>query len=432
MRQEGETVNAGNGLVVGMRRSRVTLTAIVMALALLALDTHSAHAADAPAGSIQVGKNRYLTEAAQIDTTKRTASLKRDRSARPRIVGGTPASISQMPWQAAVTLSPTYFSGNAAQRLTCGGTLMTSTLVLTAAHCVFDSDYYEFMHPSLFSAVTGRTQLSTTAGQESTLATYYVITNGSGTPLYSPSTGRWDAVLLKLATPSTSPTIKIAGSDERALWTAGRDAHASGWGTTSEGGSISDLLQSVLLPVIADSSCANSYPGDFYSDVMVCAGVPEGGRDTCQGDSGGPLVAPTSSGEFRLIGVTSWGNGCARPGQPGVYSRVADDPMRTLIRNGIQSIAGVDVVGSGAQPPAPPAPATPAPTATTPTTPIPPAVNCGPLNSVVANAQASLASAKKALKKAKSKAAKKRAKKRVAKAQAALNNAISAAAAAGC
>ncbi len=65
---------------------------------------------------------------------------------------------------------------------------------------------------------------------------------------------------------------------------------------------------------------------------MVCAGYPEGGVDTCQGDSGGPLFADGSAGR-RVVGVTSWGNGCAQEGFPGVYARVADTKLRTWVES---------------------------------------------------------------------------------------------------
>lgn len=85
------------------------------------------------------------------------------------------------------------------------------------------------------------------------------------------------------------------------------------------------------MPVVNQEACGKAYE-DFggITDRMICAGHTEGGKDACQGDSGGPLVA-----EGKLIGIVSWGYGCARPNYPGVYSRVA------VARDWIRENAGV-------------------------------------------------------------------------------------------
>lgn len=98
---------------------------------------------------------------------------------------------------------------------------------------------------------------------------------------------------------------------------AGSFAVISGWGKVQEGGSLSNNLRSVRLPIIDHAHCNKLY-GGAITDRMICAGiVPDGGKDACQGDSGGPMVYNNE-----LVGVTSWGIGCARPNFPGIYTNV--------------------------------------------------------------------------------------------------------------
>jgi len=103
-------------------------------------------------------------------------------------------------------------------------------------------------------------------------------------------------------------------------------ATVTGWGTLTSGGSQPNVLQEVDVTVLSNAVCQNSY-GEI-SDVHVCAA--DDGKDSCQGDSGGPLIAP-ENGRYALIGVVSYGIGCADPGYPGVYARV------TTVKDWIQN-----------------------------------------------------------------------------------------------
>jgi hypothetical protein len=267
--------------------------------------------------------------------------------ATPRIVGGEETSIEDWPWQVEFSFNPSLYGGDGFERHQCGGSLVTPTLVVSAAHCFFEGSAFE--DPGKYAAVTGRTQLTSDIGQETEIFNIYYPTDSFGDPLYDPATDEWDVVLVELATSSDSETIKLAGPDELALWGKGRIAFATGWGATSEGGPGSDILREVRIEMISDSVCDLSF-GGFFAQSMVCAGLMQGGKDACQGDSGGPLVVPTSAGEFRLVGATSTGDGCARPGSPGIYTRVSGESIRAWLADSVQSLAGVDIVGSGAEP----------------------------------------------------------------------------------
>src|SRR5512134_1008270 len=266
------------------------------------------------------------------------------RSFNPRIVGGSTTSISNFPSQAALVRHP-FFGGNDFQRQFCGAELITPRIVQTAAHCVFDTDPdcgpfsnitptcslavdpggdgTSFMDPNDVRAILNRTTLTAGGGEVMIPQGVY---RAAG---YNPATMDIDFAWVVLGAPSAQPTIKLAGPDERALWNPGAPSVVSGWGSTIFLGSRSDTLKSATVPIISDATCGAI--GGFYSDFdpsnMVCAGFMAGGTDSCQGDSGGPLQAPGFVGASpvqRLVGVVSWGIGCAGENAPGVYGRVGE------------------------------------------------------------------------------------------------------------
>ena len=107
----------------------------------------------------------------------------------------------------------------------------------------------------------------------------------------------------------------------------------TGYGLTVPGNnaSKSDTLRLATVPIISDSTCCSPavYAGVFFPRVHICAGHLGGGIDSCQGDSGGPLqtAAGAASGTTRLVGIVSFGSGCAQANAPGVYTRVAQNPL---------------------------------------------------------------------------------------------------------
>ena len=107
-----------------------------------------------------------------------------------------------------------------------------------------------------------------------------------------------------------------------------------GWGLTREDGPSPTILQKASVPIVADATCDKNYAdsGGIDRATMICAGYPQGGTDTCQGDSGGPMFGGTGTA-MRVVGTTSWGEGCARKNKPGVYARVGDRILREWIRS---------------------------------------------------------------------------------------------------
>jgi hypothetical protein len=266
------------------------------------------------------------------------------------IVGGSPVTIDQFPWQVAIAASPKINPADAFQRQGCGGTLLTPTVVLTAAHCVANAKGRLRAPPSNFSVISGRTTLTSNEGIETVISDYQYFVDGQNRQLYDPRNNAWDVVLMILPEPALGTPIKIAGPDELATWAPGTPALVSGWGSVQGGsGPFPENLLAATIDIFSDRFCDRVVPG--VDETSVCAGVRSGARDTCAGDSGGPLVVTTAEGERRLVGATSYGpDPCGQPGQPGVYTRVADEPIRSSVQAAVQQIAGVDVIGSGATP----------------------------------------------------------------------------------
>jgi trypsin len=255
----------------------------------------------------------------------------------PRIVGGNVTTIAQHPWQAALVFDGTQFPGNDFQRQFCGGSLITSRIVLTAAHCVFDTDPEvagQKLDPDDVDVILNRTTLTGAGGE------VLNVQRVDFHPAYDPDTSENDVGFLRLSRPSAQTQILLAGSNDRDLWKPGAETVISGWGATFDGDRVgSDALKEAIVPMIGSSICGDPavYGGAYVTAVMVCAGFLQGGTDSCQGDSGGPLTTP-AGGPRRLVGVTSFGFGCAQPFAPGIYSRVGCPPLRDQVAAQVRQI----------------------------------------------------------------------------------------------
>jgi secreted trypsin-like serine protease len=228
-----------------------------------------------------------------------------DGAGSARIVGGDEASTTTTPWVVALTTSNgTFF---------CGGTLVAPTKVVTAAHCVTTPMFNSGVAakaPSSLRVVAGRTDLRTDDGINARVSSVWF------DPKFHDVGSGHDVAVLTLARTVPYRTLPLVAANDTSGYAPGVPATVLGWGRLAEGAGPSPTLQSVQVPVVADRTCA-AEESDFDANAMVCAGYPQGGRDACAGDSGGPMVV-----DGRLVGVVSWGDGCARAGKPGIYTRL--------------------------------------------------------------------------------------------------------------
>ncbi len=236
-------------------------------------------------------------------------------SADSVVVGGQPVRAADSPWAVALASRERFGAMRSGQF--CGGVVVAPTKVVTAAHCLGPAVLgSEPGSVADLAVIAGRTNLSGTGGREVSVTRAWI------SPAYDPETQSGDLAVLTLGSAlPASYVIKVAGRDDPA-YRPGTSADVYGWGDTTGGGAYAHGLHSARVQVLPDDVCRRAYAtgagGAYVPATMLCAGVPDGGRDACQGDSGGPLVA-----QGRLIGLVSWGSGCGQPGSPGVYTRVS-------------------------------------------------------------------------------------------------------------
>jgi secreted trypsin-like serine protease len=240
----------------------------------------------------------------------------------PMVVGGTPAAQGEFPWMVRLSMG-------------CGGAMYTPSLVLTAAHCVGATG-----NNTSITATWGVVDLQDPA--RTTRTSNYVYR----APGYNGNGKDW--ALIRLSSPINSPLLKIA--TDTSLHNG--NFTVAGWGAATEGGSQQRYLLKASVPFVDDATCASA--GGSYSGLIpneeICAGIMStGGVDTCQGDSGGPMFKKNAVNEWIQVGIVSWGEGCARPGKPGVYTEVryfANDIYNAAVSLG-GAPGGVSVANPG-------------------------------------------------------------------------------------
>jgi trypsin len=229
----------------------------------------------------------------------------------PRIIGGSQAQSGKFKYSVSLQDSIGHF---------CGGSLISSDVVLTAAHCAGGSYDVVIDRPNLNNGNSGQT---------------ISMKRELPHPQYNSQTTDNDFNLVFLSEPANMAGIKLVTLNEDSNYPeVGLDVTVVGYGDTNPSDSVSDLsdnLMEVEVSVISNDDCDDSsgtiggYSDNYNGQIsknMIC--TKELNKDACQGDSGGPLCVLGQNNEDVQVGVVSWGIGCATRDFPGVYARVSE------------------------------------------------------------------------------------------------------------
>lgn len=215
-----------------------------------------------------------------------------------KIIGGSPVQDGQMDWSVAFVNIDT--QGN--RKNFCGGTVVSENWIATAAHCRITSNS---------TVVLKRKKLNSSDGHERKVKTVWRhIDFGKAANFDS------DIALVELTADADAPEIAVrttaVGVDE--------DVRVVGWGAQQVGSGSIEEMHGVDLKTVRNTTCKSFYRDEpnKVTDNMVCA--LEKDADACQGDSGSGLFYEPSEDRFELIGIVSFGKGCADAAYPGVYT----------------------------------------------------------------------------------------------------------------
>ena len=306
---------AGSGRGRRAAKTGASMRKLIFAVSAALLGLSAIQAAAAPVNTMRERVRQWEIKALENAVGKERAAEILAPKASPEIVGGATAPSGKWPWQVAL-LQAGIASNFQAQF--CGGTLVDELFVVTAAHCITESN----------GAVSPKTSIRVLTGTQSLTSggTRHAIEQIVRHPNYNDNRVDYDVAVIKLRTPATGiRTARLITSTQEAnLAAAGDLSFVTGWGDLGSS-TFPTALQQVQVPIVARTNCndANSYEGAI-TPRMICAGLTAGGKDSCQGDSGGPLIVRDAQGRWNLLaGIVSWGIGCADPNLFGVYSRVA-------------------------------------------------------------------------------------------------------------
>jgi len=236
---------------------------------------------------------------------------KKHQEEQTRIVGGLTVIPNSWPWIVDLNFGGWY----------CGGTIIDDKSILTAAHCCKGREN----RPEWISMTLGQHHVYNHDAGQRRVTVERVIMHPDYTTIGIVN----DICILKFNS-NGNINLEAHKADAVCLPNAGDEpAHgtrcwSAGWGLMQEGRSPAIELQEVDLQIYSHEECEKTQnSGYLIESAHLCAGWPQGGKDACSGDSGGPLICADEERQPVLMGITSWGFGCARPDTPGVWTRVS-------------------------------------------------------------------------------------------------------------
>lgn len=277
--------------------------------------------------------------------------------ARASVISGSEAAPGSFPYMAFVVID------NGSEVDLCSGTVVSTNVVLTAAHCVMNSTFSVLRNPANVSVVTGDVDWASSQRTVSSVSRLAVDPNLAWlTPSYTVVRG--DAAVLQLSAPVSAPAVRLAATR---TWTSGTSVVMVGWGRTTPNGEPPETLHVGESAIQTSSYCSSKF-SRFESSALLCAvDYPDYRYAACHGDSGGPLLmtAPGTTDEPLEVGITSFGDEECSTESPQFFTRA--DYVASWVDQKIAEWAA----STTSPPPARTAPAasTPAPTASSPKLP---------------------------------------------------------------